>query len=174
MENKSNISLIGFWATGKTTIGKELARKLNMDFVDIDQIIENKSKMSIFEMFEKLGEEKFREMEIKEMDKIQTMKNTVIACGAGVVLNNINMKNLKQNSVVIWLDANSKEIAERIKKDKNFRILRPKELTLDRIDEFLGVRNSLYKKYCDFKIDTFGKSISQNINEILENLKIKF
>lgn len=174
MRKKSNIALIGFWATGKTTIGKELAKKLNMGFVDIDNIIVNQKGMSIFEIFEKLGEEKFREMEVQEMNKVRTVKNTVIACGAGVVLKDINMKNLKRNSVVIWLNADSKEIIKRIKKDRNFRILKPKELALDRIDEFLRIRNPLYEKYCDFKVDVFSGPISKNISEILENLKIKF
>ncbi len=168
---KSNICLIGFWATGKTTLGMKIAKKLKMDFIDTDQIIMEKFSMSIFEIFDKLGENKFRDAETKEINKIKNIKNTVIACGAGVVLKNNNMVFLKQNSIIIWLDSRGNEIIKRMIRDKDFRILERSELTLKKINEFLKVRKPLYKKYSDLKINTDKKSANDIIKIIVQKIR---
>ncbi len=171
MQIKSNIALIGFWATGKTILGRELSKKLNTDFIDIDKIIEEKTKKSIFEIFRKLGEKKFRDMETVEIRKISSVKNSVISCGAGVILRDVNMKILKKNSIIVWLDTKDKIIFERIKKDNNFRIFEPGELKVNKIRKFLKIRIPLYEKYCDFKIDTYNKTANECVYEIIEKIK---
>ena len=95
---KTNIALIGFMCTGKTVVGRELAAKLNMRFVDLDTVIEQKAGRPIPEIFKEHGEVAFREMEIAAVKEIALEHNHVIACGGGTPLNWINIERLRENS----------------------------------------------------------------------------
>ena len=101
---KENIALIGFMGSGKTTVGKALARALEMKFVDIDKEIVNLEKRTVAEIFEQDGEEYFREIERKIIDKESKDNNIVISTGGGVIIDNANIKKLKESSFVVYLN----------------------------------------------------------------------
>ena len=112
-QNEKNIVLIGFMGTGKSSVGKLLAKKLNFQFIDTDEMIENKAKISIKEIFELHGETHFREMEKFVIKEMETSKNTVISTGGGVVLDNENIKKLASIGTIICLKSNPRVIYKR-------------------------------------------------------------
>jgi shikimate kinase len=108
---KDSIALIGFMATGKTTVGKALTKYLGDDyqFIETDQLIIQKIGKTIPQIFDEDGESKFREYESSVCEKVSELHKVVISCGGGVVLNKSNIDNLKKNSYIVLLKAkNSK------------------------------------------------------------------
>ena len=99
-----NLVLIGMPTCGKSTVGKNMAQILDMDFADSDTIIEEEYKMSISEIFAKIGEKAFRDMETDVIKKLSLLQNTVIATGGGTVLRNENVNALKRNGILYFID----------------------------------------------------------------------
>jgi len=113
-----HITLVGFMGSGKTTVGVELSKLLAMEQIDVDQVIEERSKMRISDIFEHFGEKTFRKMESDVVEELSKRHNVIIFCsGGGVVLNESNVENIKRTGVVIWLKASPEEIYRRIKDD---------------------------------------------------------
>ena len=111
------ISLIGFMAAGKTTIGKRLAKRLDYQFIDLDQYIEAKTKMFVKDIFNKKGEKYFRKLESKYLnDILSNSDNLVISPGGGIVLNEKNIELLRKNTVPFLLTASADTIIDRIDK----------------------------------------------------------
>ncbi|GAI79347.1 unnamed protein product, partial [marine sediment metagenome] len=100
---KNSVALIGFMATGKTTIGKALVEYLGdaYKFIETDQIIIEMAGKSIPKIFSEEGEKKFREYEIVACKKVSILTNVIVSCGGGVVLNKINIENLKKNCHIV-------------------------------------------------------------------------
>ena len=92
---KNNIFLVGLMGSGKTSIGKALAKKLNMNFIDLDREIIEETNSTISKIFDDLGEHKFRELETQTLNKISTVDNTVISTGGGVILKPENIKTMR-------------------------------------------------------------------------------
>jgi len=170
---KSNIALIGFMGTGKTTVGEILAKKLNKSFIELDKFIEKIAGKTIPEIFKEDGEIRFRELEIEACKKISDKKNLVIACGGGVVLNKINIDYLKQNSIIICLEATPDIIFERTMKDgKEKRPLLSNPNPKKTIQDLLEFRAPFYKAASQFTINT-EKDLDSIVKEILKILKKK-
>jgi shikimate dehydrogenase len=110
----SNISLIGFMGSGKTTVGSILSKKLGYSFKDIDTKIEEQEGKTIPEIFHLKGEQDFRALEKSQVSDIQHDKKTVFACGGGIVLDPDNCDRLSRNSIVIWLYASLDSCLQRI------------------------------------------------------------
>ena len=102
--DKLNIVLIGLPGVGKTTLGKLVAEQFNKEFVDMDSLIVNKENMSIKEIFDKYGEEYFRNLESNLCMELESKNNLVISTGGGVILNKENVKSLAKNGLIIFLD----------------------------------------------------------------------
>ena len=115
------IFLIGFMGSGKTTIGKQLASKLNCRFVDIDHQIEEKFNLTIAEIFEKFGEQHFRETEHEMINMMKEVENAVISTGGGSPCFLNNMELMNQSGVTIYLKTNPKALVNRIKGTQNIR-----------------------------------------------------
>ncbi|HAE62060.1 MAG TPA: shikimate kinase [Eubacteriaceae bacterium] len=113
--NKKNISLIGFMGTGKTTIGKILAERIGYKFIDVDEYIVKTEGKPINEIFEKYGEDYFRDLETKAIKKILKEENQVISTGGGAVLREDNRKALLAGSFVVALKASPRNIYFRLK-----------------------------------------------------------
>lgn len=172
---RNSIALIGFMATGKTSVGKRLAKILGDDyiFVETDRIVVEIAGISIPEIFSTRGEEVFRDLEIKACNKASKMKNVVISCGGGVVLNEINIENLKTNSTIILLKATAEEIYKRAMiEGKELRPIINKENPKQIIEKVLNERNQLYIDAAELIIDTTGKEIEEIVEEILKGIKI--
>ena len=174
--NKDSIALIGFMATGKTTIGKALMKQLGNDykFIETDEIIVKKSGKSIPMIFEEEGEQKFREYEISACIKASKLKKTIISCGGGIVLNNINIDNLKKNCIIVLLKATPEEIYKRVMKDrKETRPILNKKDPKKEIEKVLCLRKPFYEAAAEIIIDTTNKKISNIVKEIIIKTKIK-
>jgi shikimate kinase len=168
---KTNIFLIGLMGTGKTTVGRQLSRKLKMEFYDSDRVIEERTGVDIPLIFEKEGEDGFRARETAILDELTQKNNIVLATGGGAILNAENRNHLVNRGTVFYLKSNLKTLVERTSKDKNRPLLQtaePVETTLKRL---LEQRGPLYEETADYVIETANNSIHSVIQAIIKHLK---
>ena len=151
---KSSIALIGFMGTGKTVVGKLLAQELGKEFIELDALVEKKAGKSIPEIFRQDGEVKFRELEIEVVKEVAGRKNAVIACGGGVVLNNINIDRLRRECVIVCLTAAPSVILKRTSRDKAGRPLLAGGDRSMQINALLKLRQPFYKRAADITVNT--------------------
>ena len=165
-----NIVLIGFRGTGKSTVGRLLAKRLERDFIDSDKYIEDSTGKTIKSIFEEDGEEGFRQIEADTIAELSKADNKVISAGGGVVLREENVNNLKDNGFLILLEATPEIIHNRIAQDKNTTQQRP-SLTdkepLDEIKHLIEQREHAYKNAADYTINTSYVSCEDIVNEII-------
>lgn len=114
-----NIVLIGFMGSGKTVVAKALSKKLKMKIKDTDKLIEKTTKLKIKEIFAKYGEEYFRKIEKKVAKNVSRGKNIIISTGGGIVKNEINIKNLKKNGIIVYLKNSFLTSVKRLKNKKD-------------------------------------------------------
>ncbi len=165
-----NIVLIGFMGTGKSSVGKALAKKLGRVWVDVDQYIEGQEKKKIAEIFEKDGEPHFRKLEKEAVMQIASRGDLVITTGGGVVLDAENTQALKRNGLIITLAATAETIYSRVKDSRHRPLLKGDKMA--EIQKLLEQRRPLYEK-ADLTFRTDGKNAGQVAGEIaaaLENL----
>lgn len=160
-----NLVLIGFMGTGKTTVGKRLAQRLNIGFKDTDEEVQRVTGLTIKELFDKYGEIRFRSEEAAAIRRIIREDNQVIATGGGAVLNPENIKALRENGLIFCLEAPPEVIYERVK-HKNTRPLLDEENLMDTIIRLLGERRDLYKN-ADFTLETSQNSAEIIVEEII-------
>jgi shikimate kinase len=166
---RENIALIGFMSTGKTAVGKKLAKMLGKKYVSTDEYIVKKFRKPIKEIFEDYGEIKFREAEIDAIKKLSKLEGVVIDCGGGVVLNKINIDRLRESSLIILLTASPKVILKRLKKCKDEeRPLLKGENKLKKIKSLLAFRRPFYEMAADYKIDTSNLNVDEVVKKIIK------
>jgi len=165
-----NIVLTGFMGTGKTAVGRELARILSMKLVDVDTEIEESEQTTINEIFGQFGEPRFREIETAMIKKIAAGMNLIISTGGGAVLKQENMDILRENGVIVCLTASPETILRRTG-TSNDRPLLQVENPLDKINQLLNFRRPFYEK-ADIMIDTEGKTPLHVAEEIIEKIRI--
>jgi len=166
-----NIVLTGFMGTGKSEVGKRLAKALGYKFIDTDELIEKEAKLRITEIFERKGEPFFRDLETITIKRVASMDKAVIAAGGGAVLRKENMDVLEKTGVVVCLRAAPEKIIERLKGDETRPLLKVKD-PLAKIKEILDSRQKYYER-CSISVDTSVLSPEEIVREILENPKIK-
>ncbi|HTZ18996.1 MAG TPA: shikimate kinase [Dissulfurispiraceae bacterium] len=169
MKTRQNIVLTGFMGTGKTEVGRIIARKLGFALVDVDEEIEKEQKMKIAEIFRRYGEPAFRDMESAVIGRLSERERSVIATGGGAVLRQENMDKLRENGIIFCLKASAGLIYERTKGSTDRPLLRVED-PLAKISELLAARQAFYDK-ADRVIDTEGKSPVQVAEEIIWNSK---
>ncbi|MEO0184473.1 MAG: 3-dehydroquinate synthase [candidate division WOR-3 bacterium] len=162
-----NIILIGFMGTGKDTIGRLLADKLNRPFLSTDEMIELTEKKSIKQIFEENGERYFRKREKWVVEKIRDIRNTVIATGGGIVIDPQNRALLKNSGIVIHLFADLKTLRRRIAVKNQRPLIR----RISDIERLYKDRKNLYD-FARLEIDTSSRPPEVIANEIIENLKL--
>jgi shikimate kinase len=167
---KSNIALIGFMGTGKTAVGRVLAEKLNKDFIELDELIEQKAGKTIPEIFAQEGEIAFRELEIEAARKVAEKENKVIACGGGVVLNQINIDRLRQHSVIVYLTASPEVILKRTSSDTDERPLLVAEDKAAEVVKLLKFRQPFYQRAADITVNTTGLDVAEVAAQIMKKL----
>ena len=150
----NNIALIGFMGAGKTAVGQLLARKLDRKFIELDSLIEQKAGKSIPEIFHQDGEIAFRELEIGVTKEVATMKNVVIACGGGIVLNKINIDRLRESSRIVYLTTSPSVILKRVSNEAGQRPLLEVDNPIQTIRELLSFRKPFYERAADITINT--------------------
>ncbi len=166
-----NIALIGFMGTGKSRVGRELSKLLGMDFIETDSLIVERTGKSIVEIFKEAGEKEFRRLESEVVKEVSNVKNSVISCGGGVVLNSSNVESLRKGSVLFLLTASSEVILERITRDGESRPLLNVQDRMKKIDSLMEFRKPFYLKAADHVINTTNLELEQVINNILELLR---
>lgn len=170
-----NLFLIGYRCSGKTTIGKSIARTIDWSFVDSDLLVIKKNGNSIKDIIDTAGWDAFRRMERSTLRQICTKDRQVVATGGGVVLDADNIKAMKASGTVVWLEASAATIQERMRQDKNTENFRP-ALTdkgrMEEIEDMLLKRNPYYESANDFSIHTDDvpfDEITQNIIQKIRN-----
>jgi len=141
---KKNLVLLGMMAVGKTTLGKIVAKKQELKFVDIDVNIEKKNSMMIKEIFKKKGEKFFRMEEEKEVLKSLKQNNCVIALGGGAFMNKTIRENILKNAISIWLNVDIKTLNKRIKWNQKRPLLK-EENNQKKLTELYLERKDIYK-----------------------------
>lgn len=167
-----NIALTGFMGTGKTTVGKLLAKRLGYKFIDLDHKIEKETNMTINDIFSTLGESSFRDLETAAIKKLVDRSMIVLATGGGVVIREENIAMLKCFGLVVCLWASPDTIYARTKTNRQRPLLRV-DNPVERIKSLLAERNQNYQK-ADISIKTDDKSPLQIVEEIInvyENYK---
>ena len=154
-------------AVGKTTLGKILAKKLNLEFVDTDKNIEKTNLMTIDKIFRTKGEIFFREEEEKEVLKSLKKKNSVISLGGGAFINKTIRENILKNAISIWLDDDLKTLSKRSKRNQNRPLLKKINNNEKMITEIYNERKNIYK-LANYKIECNKKNKNYIIKEILE------
>ena len=164
------ITLIGMSGAGKSLVGKELAKKVKYDFIDIDKIIEKKNNLQLQRVIEKIWKQKFLKLEEKTVLDLEYTNNLVISSGGSVVYSKKSMRHLKTSSKIVFLDAPLEDIKKRIL-DFSARGIVGLE---DGLEKIFDDRYELYKKYADITIKV-PKIFDLNIivNKIIKNLKIE-
>jgi shikimate kinase len=157
-------------ATGKSTIGEILAKKIGYGFIDTDEEIENKENRTIKRIFETDGESYFRIIEAQLIKDISNLQNQVIACGGGLVLNHENVTKLKKSSIMVLLTTTPQEILNRVKKDQRRPLLNVDD-KLNEIKRILKKRNPTYEKIADVKVDTTNLLPEEVVEIIFESIK---
>lgn len=162
---KDNIVLIGMPGASKSSVGRQLARSLQMMFMDTDSIIEYEYAMPISELIEKSGEEYFRKVESSAILRLEDMSNIAVAVGGGAVLSEKNRRILKENAYCVWLKAKPLTLYDRLKADENVRpLLQP--LSIKKISATLKKREKLYRETADIELSTDGLTIEQTVEAV--------
>jgi len=170
MEENKNIIFVGLMGSGKTTVGKQISKSLERDFLDTDQIIEIKTGVNISTIFELEGEEGFRLREYHLLRDLINSKKKVIATGGGIVLSEENRKLLKQLGTVVYLRSNIQDLVSRLNDDKTRPLIQNVNLA-EKFNELFRDRDPLYMSVANYIIETKNKKIRDIKNEILELLK---
>jgi shikimate kinase len=165
------LSLVGLPGSGKTTVGRQLARRLGLGFVDSDHAIEAKLGCSIREFFEREGEPKFRDIEAEVLDTLTLGDNSVVSTGGGAVLRPVNRENLHSRGKVIYLKSTPEELYRRLRHDTNRPLLQVSD-PMGRLRELFEQRDPLYREVAHFVLETGRPSVATLVNMIVMQLEL--
>ena len=163
------LALIGLPGSGKSTVGRQLARRLALPILDTDRAIEESLGVTIREFFEREGEQRFRDLETKTLDHLTCQPDGILATGGGVVLRPANRLMLRQRALVFYLKADPQDIFHRLRHDK----LRPLLQGGDALQRLLMLheqRDPLYLEIAHHVIETHNQSIYGMVRQILRHL----
>lgn len=163
--------MVGLPGSGKSTVGRQLARRLGVPFADSDHVIEQQLGCSIREYFEREGEERFRDVEEAVIDDLTQHHNGVIATGGGAVLRPANRGYLHDRGQVVYLRSTPEEVFRRLRHDVNRPLLQVKD-PLGRLRDLFVARDPLYRETAHFIIETGRPSVATLVNMITMQLEL--
>jgi shikimate kinase len=169
--NLNNIVLIGPMGSGKTTVGRRLAEKLDIDFYDADHAIIDKTGVSIDHIFDVEGEKGFRKRESNVLKDLCNKPNIVLATGGGAVMLEENRLEISKAGSVIYLSSSVDQILRRTAKSKTRPLLENSTNKRKTISDIIEARDPLYREIATIIINTNGKKLNEVIHEILNQLK---
>jgi len=164
------ISLVGLPGSGKSTVGRQLARRLQLPFFDSDHVIEQQLGCSIRDYFEREGEERFRDVEEEVLGQL-TQKSGVLSTGGGAVLRATNREHLRRRGKVIYLKSTPEELMRRLRHDKQRPLLQVSD-PLQKLRDLYAVRDPLYSETAHFVIETGRPTVSMLVNMIIMQLEL--
>ena len=170
-----NIVLIGFMGSGKSTVGRELHQRLGYPLVDMDQVIEMRTRKSIRTIFEKMGEEAFREMETSLLEELidPATPRRIISTGGGVIGREQNRIMLRQLGYVVWLNAPPETVLDRTAKNRDRPLLHVDD-PASKIEALMSQRKPLYAETAHLKIDIAELDSDEIATGILESARYFF
>ena len=168
-KREKRVFLIGPMGAGKSTLGKRLARALQLDYCDCDEELVARTGASISLIFDVEGESGFRDREANLLDELTQRSDLVLATGGGIVLRESNRKILKDRGFVIYLHAPLDKLYERTRKDTSRPLLQT-ENPLASLKAIIDERRPLYEQTADLSVDTNERSITQLISHIKRQL----
>jgi shikimate kinase len=163
--------LVGLPGSGKSTVGRQLARRLVLPFSDSDHVIEQQIGCSIREFFEREGESAFRNVEQKVLAELMQSPNAVVATGGGSVLREANREQLRSGGKVIYLRSTPEEAFRRVRRDANRPLLQVAD-PMARLRELHAERDPLYRETAHFVIETGRPSVPTLVNMIMMQLEL--
>jgi shikimate kinase len=165
------VSLVGLPGSGKSTVGRQLARRLQVPFFDSDHVIEERLGYPIRVAFERDGERSFRTIEEAVLDELTAVPNAVISTGGGAVLRPLTRQHLRERGQVVYLNSNPDEIHRRLRHDASRPLLQVVD-PLTRLRDLYGARDPLYRETAHFVIETGRPSVSILVNMIVMQLEL--
>ena len=164
---KNNFILIGFMGSGKSSVGKQLAKRIGYEFMDTDEMIVPREGMEIQEIFSRYGEEMFRNIETTLLTSLMdTIEKTVLSTGGGMPIRDKNVNLLRAMGQVIYLKASKDTIINRLSGDTSRPLLNGENIEA-KVEKLLSAREPIYERSADTIIDTDDKSIDDIIEDIL-------
>lgn len=170
MSANNNIYLVGMPGAGKTTVGRQLARRMQRDFIDADQEIEARTGVKIPLIFDIEGEQGFRDRESKVIVELGSRSRLVVATGGGAILRPENRTALKEGGIVVYLHATPRLLFERTRLDHNRPLLQVAD-PMKKIEELFAVRDPLYREVADITINSPGGSLSHLVKQLERELQ---
>lgn len=165
------LALVGLPGSGKSTVGRQLARRLGVPFTDSDHVIEQRIGCSIRSFFDSQGEDAFRDIEQGVIDELMQSGSGVIATGGGAVLRQANRDRLRAAAKVIYLRSTPEEVFRRLRHDTNRPLLQVDD-PMARLRDLHAQRDPLYQETAHFVIETGRPSIATLVNMILMQLEL--
>ena len=168
---RHSVTLVGLPGSGKTTVGRQLARRLQLPFVDSDQVIEQRLRCSIRDYFEREGEESFRDVEQAVIDELTQAGPCVLSTGGGAVIRSANRNHMRQRGKVVYLNSSPDELIRRLRHDTSRPLLQVGD-PLARLRELHAARDPLYRAAAHFVIETGRPSVATLVNMIVMQLEL--
>lgn len=166
-----SIIFVGLPGSGKSTIGRQLGRRLGLPFVDSDHVIEQRLGCSIREFFTREGEERFRDIEEGVLDDLTLRHQGVLSTGGGSVLRAINRERLKERGRVVYLRSSPEEVYRRVRHDVNRPLLQVSD-PVQRLRSLYELRDPLYRETAHYVIDTGRPSVASLLHMITMQLEM--
>ncbi|WP_051365866.1 shikimate kinase [Metaclostridioides mangenotii] len=164
-----NIMLIGFMGAGKTTVSKHLSKMLGMNCIEMDEHLKSEQGMSISDIFEKYGEDHFRDIESKAIEDLKKKSGTIVSCGGGIALRRRNIDAMRSQGKIVLLTATSQTTLDRVKESDERPILNG-NMNVEFIESLMEARKEKYLASADIHVDTNKKSVEEVCEEIVEKL----
>ena len=168
---RKQIYLTGFMGTGKSTILNYIHKKCGFVKIEMDEQIVREQGMSILDIFEKKGEEYFRNLETNLVKRISRMDEIVVSCGGGTVMRQCNVEEMKKEGTIILLTATPLTVYERVKNSHN-RPLLEQNMTPEYIGKLMEARRPKYEAAADLIVQTDGRTAEEISGEIIDRLNL--
>jgi shikimate kinase len=167
---RSNIFLVGPMGSGKTAVGRQLARRLGMPFVDSDHEIEERTGVDIPLIFDREGEAGFRRRESEVLDELTARSGIVLSTGGGAVLLTENRSRLHDRGFVVYLETSVADQAKRVSRSDNRPLLSGVEDVARRLQDLMNLRAPLYEEVAHLRVRTDGRRVQGVMREILQHI----